>query len=57
MKVYVLLYETDDYHDYIGVYSSKEKAEKGIEKDMVRRIGCYNRLLRNCYDIIEDEVV
>lgn len=60
MKVYVAFYDRDDYSDYIGVYSTKEKAEKGIEKDIVRRFDYVPERSRNCYrynyDIIEDEL-
>lgn len=66
MKIYVSFYDNGYYTEYIryiGAYSTKEKAEKSIERDIVRRhkyvpddgIEYYNDLRSN-YNIIEDEV-
>lgn len=56
------LIENGDYStDYIGAYSTKEKAEKSIQRDIVRRFDYVPDRSRDCYrhnyDIIEDEVV
>lgn len=62
MKVYVVLYDADyDNDDYIGVYSSEEKVEKGIEEDIVRRHGFASMSLglnyyKSFYYIIEEEL-
>lgn len=61
MRVYVVLYDSGyDHEDYIGVYSSEEKAHKGIEKDIVRRFfecspGDMN-YYKSYYYILEEEV-
>lgn len=61
MKIYVSFYDNGYYSDYIGAYSTKEKAEKSIERDIVRRFDYVPERSRDCYrhnyDIIEDEVV
>jgi len=62
MKVFVVLYNPcSDNEDYIGVYSSEEKAHKGIEKDIVRRNGFASMSLglnyyKSFYYILEEEL-